>query len=923
MADLLERESAIRAVEASVRRACDGAGSALFIVGEAGLGKTSLLAHASRLARGAGMDVGSGRGEQMEGALPFGLMAQVLDSLDPAALDETLTGAPATEQAAPYYRTLRWAKARRGRPLLIVVDDLQWSDPDSLGLLAFLVRRLNGRDVAVIGALRPWPAEADECVRGLVEGGDAAVERLVALSAPAAAAFLTARVGTPVDADTELATWELCRGNPFLVEQVAGAIARGEPMSRTMPAGRHPEHLLLARFAGLDRAGLACAQAACVLGTSFSPATAGEVARLDEGSVAIALDGLWRSGLIDEDGAGTMRFSHPLLAQALYADLGPASRRSLHGRCFEALVARGQDAEACDHAALADLALDTQTLSVLTGAGRAALRTGAVASAIRILDTAARLGGDRSGCELMLARTQALAAAGRMGEAAQCCRDLLAHPALGWSDRVETLRLLGRALYLTGAPDFGDAALSDAVDEALRNDPERAVQPLLDQSLAAWMGGGPRLALPLAVRARALAAGAGRAMREQADAVWGHLALESGDVAGLAATRPVAQRMGDHGPEADLDPAELTWPWATPYHHALNSNFAERHDDAVQTLELIRATVERAGAATALATLAIFMTDVRIRQGRLTEALRESDRAKELSDLTPGVVPYAEVAGAEALLWLGRGAESESACARAEASAGGQWFIQMWVAHVRGLRLLWEGDLRSSRMFCAVEELVHRTGIGEPCHLQWAGHAVAAHLAAGEIDAATRVVEWLEACAPPLPCTWPRSAACLGRARLAWHAGDDTGAEDLFQEALSFDPAASMPLPRAEALLAYGGFLRRRGGPVAARPLLAEAIRLAEASGATTLLALGRAELAAAGGRRRRPAPDGHLLTPAETSVAALAAGGSSNAEIARTLFLSVNTVETHLKRVYAKAGIKSRQQLSALEQLRDAADPA
>jgi DNA-binding CsgD family transcriptional regulator len=120
-----------------------------------------------------------------------------------------------------------------------------------------------------------------------------------------------------------------------------------------------------------------------------------------------------------------------------------------------------------------------------------------------------------------------------------------------------------------------------------------------------------------------------------------------------------------------------------------------------------------------------------------------------------------------------------------------------------------------------------------------------------------------------------------------------------------------LPVEYAETLLGYGGFLRRHGQPAAARRVLARAIDVAGAAQARWLAGLAHAELRVAGGRRRRPTA--RELTPQEARVAALAATGAGNAQIARQLSVSVSTVETHLERIYAKLGIHSRHELIAL----------
>jgi DNA-binding CsgD family transcriptional regulator len=919
-AGLREREQALGAVGRCLDRARAGAGGVLFIVAEPGLGKTSVLDRGRELAT-SDMEVGVGRGEEMESALPFGLTAQVMHALDGAPVDATGADAePAVEPSTPYHRVLRWLEQREGRPLLLALDDLHWADPDSLNLTAFLARRIGHLPVALIATLRPWPAEALEACRGLAGTGRATLERLAPLSRGSSDAMLVERVGNGVSEGDERRTWELCRGNPLLIEQVARAIEGGERLPQhgdSSPAFR--EQLMLARFAGLDEPSMRCARAASVLGTGFPPELAAEAAGLDGGEVDGALDALFRSGLVVE-GDGEMRFAHPLFGVALYEDIAPPVRRRLHARLFELLVARGLESEASEHAVRADLVGDERAVEVCERAGRGALAAGAVATAARHLGEAVRLAGERASPRLLVGSGEALTASGRVEEAATVCERLLREAELDWSDRVDALRMLGRARYLSGAPDHGAAALAEAAEIAAAHEPARAVQPLLDQSLSGWLTGGPAQALPLAARARDVAREAGDdRLREQAGAVWGHIAFESGDPEGLATTSRLARYL-ERGPGAPrADPAELSWPWATLYQFAQNAAEAEQYDQAIGAYRLARTTAERAGAANALATVAIFVSDLEIRRGHLRAALDEAIRAEEFSELTPGVLPYAALARAESLLWLGRLEESEEHCRRAAEGAPGQWFAAVWLAHIRGLRLLWEGDRGASDALRDAEELTRAVEVREPCLVHWGAHAVAAHIVADRLDDAVRVVEWLEECAEPLPCRWPRFAATLGRAMLAEHAGEQEAAEAGFRDSLSLIEEVELPLQRVEALLAYGGFLRRRGRDVDARPRIAEAVRIAEEHEAGWLSERAREELALAGGRRRRGAEERDHLTPAELRVARLAAEGHTNPEIARRLHLSTNTVATHLKHVYSKLEIGSRRELMTLDRDLDA----
>jgi DNA-binding CsgD family transcriptional regulator len=911
---LWEREPVLAAFSQTLEDAREGRGNATFVVGEAGLGKTAVLEHALNDAAASGMAVGFGRGEVMEQAVAFGLAAQVATGLGGADLMDRLglgDGAIA-EPSVPYHRMLRWLEARDGMPLLLAFDDFHWADADSMSFVAFLARRLNDLPVALIATLRPWPHPALRLAREEADAGVAGLKHLAPLSRAAADELIADRAGADVPAATADRAFALCRGNPLLTEQLALILSGGGGVPESKGEGPQlAEGLLLQRFAGLEPAGLAYARAGSVLGATFRPELASEIAGLPEEAIDGAVEALFQSGLLADADPPQARFVHPLFAQALYDDMAAPVRRRLHARAMRTLIAQGQDAAASEHAVRAELQGDRAAIGALARAGEAALASGAVATAAKNLEAAVAFSGDRVPADLLLSLCLALTACGRAVDAAEVCERLLAYPGLGWRDRVEALRMHGRALYLSGSPDHGERVLEKAAALAVGEDPGLAAQSLVDLSLSVWAADGPGRALPIAARARALARGAEPERRRLADATWGHIALETGDPEGLAATDPVGVELAGEDGARLLEPAELTWPWAVPYQYAMNCNYADRHEEAERVFRRARRVVEDAGAANALAVLAIYIANSAIRSGRLEAALEEAVRAQEFAELTPGALPYALIEHAEVLAWMGRLDESETFCGQAEELGAGQWFVSLWLAHVRGLRLLWAGDRSASDQLLRAEAITREAGIREPCHLHWWGHAVTAHLAVGREDDAVRVLEWLEECARPLCCRWPRITAAVGRAELEARAGNDEAADTRFGEALELHGLVDFPLDRAEALLAYGGFLRRRGRPVDARPPLADALRIAERTGAGWLRDTAGQELRLAGGRRRRQDDDRDELTAAERRVANLAAGGHTNAEIARHLHLSVNTVATHLKHVFVKLGITSRRQLT------------
>jgi predicted ATPase len=189
-----------------------------------------------------------------------------------------------------------------------------------------LCRRLGSLQVAVIGALRSWPAEADGQAARLAGDGYATVERLAPLGAASANALLATRLGTDLPAAEAARAWEVSAGNPLLLEQLALMVSRGEqiPEGSWQGARGRPVDLLLARFVGLPDAGMRCAQAAAVLGARFRAEFALHLAHLDDADGDLALAALDRSGLVLEAGGGSLVFVHPLFRQALYDDLGAA-----------------------------------------------------------------------------------------------------------------------------------------------------------------------------------------------------------------------------------------------------------------------------------------------------------------------------------------------------------------------------------------------------------------------------------------------------------------------------------------------------------------------------------------------------------------------------------------------------------------------
>lgn len=918
---LLEREDVLAAADDALARLREGHGGALLVVGDPGTGKTSVLDAVHDRARG--VATGRARGEAMESLVPLGLLEQVLRAV-PGAQDEAAAHADVvSDPSAAALRALDLLARRAGDPLLLVIDDLHWADPDSLRVLAFLMRRLAALRVLVVAALRPWPADAAAVADDLAAGGWADVRSVAALGRRSARSVLTTAIGRAPDGEVEQRAWERCAGNPLLTRYVGAAIRRGEdPLTDAVDTVRPTVGLLLARFAGLDDDALRFARCASLSGTSFRPAIVAEVAGLTEPETERALEALHGAGLVADDGHESLRFVHPLIGEALYADQLDAVRRRRHARTSAALRRRGRTAEAAEQALRADDAADREAARLLEAVGRAAWRRGAIDGAVRHLEAAVRFDGDHAAPPLRLLLARVLSASGRAADGAAACVEVLRREDLAWTARLEALTLLGRCRFLLGDPDRGADELEQAVALAERHDRSRAVMPLLEHSVGLWMSGGPRAAAPAAARAVELARDADPGLQETARARHGSLMTEAGDPSGIAATTGVGRWLRSPVRRDEFPVAELVSPLAALYPFAHCAQYDDRFDECLAALDLAARRIDASGSAHAAAIVQLFRGNHLARRGRLVEALRAADEADRFAEFTALTVPIAAALRARVLILRGEDDAGRAEAERALAAAPDAWLIRAWAHVALGLAALQRGEPEASAAFATVERTMDAAGALEPNMLQWHGHAVAAHLLAGRVDDATRVHDRIAAIAEHHPSRWPRFAAALTAARLAQHRGAPDEALRGFNDALETLGDLGLPLQRAEALLAGGALLRRHAGPVAARPWLAEAVRLAETHQAEPLAHAARDELHLAGGRRRREVdPDRDRLTPAELRVAQAAASGASNAEIAASLHVSTNTVATHLRRVYAKLGVTGRGRLAQVD-LQAAASP-
>jgi DNA-binding NarL/FixJ family response regulator len=917
MADIIwERDAALASAERSFDRARRGEGNALFVVGEPGVGKTTVLQRARALA-GPGLQVGVGRGDASEATLPFGILDQAVRALGgSAALDQDsppLSGLDA--RAATFYAILRFIES--GGPRILLLDDLHWADEDSLALVSFLCRRIRTLPVGIIGSLRPWPSAALETADRLAQAGDATLERLEPLSESAVVALLRDRLGRSVSPSSARRVDRFCAGNPLLLEQLAIKIRAGRVVARAGIPSRRPvtdgEGLLMRRFAGTGAAALAYAQAASLFGSRFRPALVRELAGLSEPEGGGALDVLTRARLVRMVARDLAEFIHPLFSQVLYEDLPSAKRTRWHGSAFRILIRLGaDDAEASEHALRGGLLGDSEAIATLRRAGISALGAGAVTQARLRLQAAVDLAGQHASIDLLLELGDSLVAAGSGNAARDLYRRVLNTPAAPASARITALRRMGMVLYSQADVKGAEAALEEAVEASSGEDVALTVEALLDLALIEYIVGGPANTTVTLARIRTLLDGVTPALRIRAQTLGALCALMQGDPNGI----PVIEQ-AERGLEADPRAVhnDLTHGggWGTIGSYLNVMKWTEQFGEATRVFSLAWSAVHARAVPVAVASLAVSQADTFIRMGHLAEALRLAEHACSLAELAGPVAPFAMMARAWTLLELGREAESETWIAKCEAlplqSLGPPTVL--YVSYVRGRLDLHAGRVADAcRVFERMEAVAEQSGIIEPCMVLWHHEAFTAYLASDRLHDARRVAARLASLAASLPCRYPRVVQALCQAALAEKSRDAVQAQKFLVDAVALSSGGQMPLVQARALLAYGAFLRRRGEVREARPMLASALELAERSAAMGLRARAAEELGAARGRRHRRVAHPDHLTAQEARVATRAAEGLTNRQIARELWLTEDTIESHLQRVYGKLGIGSRKEL-------------
>lgn len=916
---LLERERELSLLTELARGVRHGRGAVVSIDGSAGLGKTRLLAALEDRSERAGVRVLKGSGRELEQDLPYGLVRQlfapVVSETDATVRNASFTGpasrveallvgdTPQADAFALQYG-LYWLLANSSvdRPRVVIVDDAQWADRVSLRFLAYAAERIDDLPVLLVVAARPQSRAVPEL--DAIAKRSSTVQLVLAPLSATASTTIVRTTCPAATAEFAEACFTSTGGNPLLLRQLVEEAARnggadGAPPDYGELSLEHVGETVLRRLRALDPEVHALAQAAAVVGEAGPLRHAAAVAGLDMDTAALYADALAEAGILLP--GLEIRFVHPLVADGIRSAIPPGRLSVAHRQVARLLAAEGNEESASTHLLHVAPAAETWTVDLLRRQARKAAAAGAADVAATLIrralveppaaDARGAVLADLGEAELQVGDANAL----------PHLRDARRLAASG-EDIERASRLLSTAYVVHGPIAEAADVLEDAVRNLSHDPSDRGA--LLHAELLALAQVEHTAAARTRTELGAAAAGAvGRTPTERilmaADA-YSHALLWTAPASATAASLEVAV---DQGVLGDVEPD-------SPIVGITMSSliFSGSWGVAARVIDEAASAAQERGNTRALAqALALGSRLARLR-GDLVRAENDGRLAVELSARSfPMLLPMSLAVLVMALTT--RGDLVAASEVLTEHSAWGEMPPTTPGAMLLLARAGLHVELRQPAE--AAADLDRMRGFLQnrgdyPC--SWVPEIVRVLTATGrEADAVikaedhvARAEQW------GLPTDHVEAMRCLAQVR----GGNDL---DLLEEACRHLHVVASPLVRAKVLRDLGAALRRANRRSEARQPLLEALDLASRMQSPSLVEDVRTELAAAGVRPRREAQTGvDALTASEQRIAALAADGLSNPEIAQSLFITRKTVEKHLASAYRKLGINARSELSS-----------
>jgi DNA-binding CsgD family transcriptional regulator len=924
---LLERQAELEAITRAITGARAAEGSIVMIDAGPGLGKTRLVAEATEASRVLRMQVLTAVGRELERDFEFGVALQLFEGRlarasestrerwlsGPAGLARPLFEGARESGDVPfgYLHGLYWLVANLAdeAPLLLAIDDAQWSDEASLRFLLYLAHRVGRLRLTVVLAVGSGdPPQRHPLLDELAAHSSTTILHPRTLTAEAAGRQLRAAGLPGAEPTFAQACHDATAGNPLLLEQLAAdLVARGvRPDDENAPAVLEFSHgsiatnvLVRLRRLGVDA--LELARALAILGDGAELRHATALSGLAPVRAVGAADALMAAGVIER--GDPTRFVHPMVRAALNRDRTEPERAEAHRRVVRLLLDEDAPADRVAEQLLhARRDADPQAVEVLREAARGAMAAGSPGRAVRLLRRALEEPPTREQrAEVLLALGLAEGTAGEpeaverltsvltvMGDPAQRAaaaldagRILVTHGR--WREAAKTLEhgleeLNGEEGSLGARLESAHAVVSGLV---LGTPAARIVVDLDNPKLAETEEGPARLAY----------AAAESALRGEPAAV----------------VRELAVRALAGGALLDVETSD-----GLTYYLAV---WALTVAEDIQTAELaLTAAIEdarRRGSVLGFATACHFRAIAVLRRGRVDDAAADAGNALAARRHGWGLSPAAATATlVECLIERGEteAARKELDTEVEEAGAADPGTYQFLAARGR-LGLVLARPRQALHDLLEAGRLQAGRGWSNPSMYPWRSLAAAAAVQLRDRERAQALIEEELKLATSFGAPGAVGQALAGVAALA----DGAAAVEAREEAVRVLEGSQTALRRARASVELGAALRRAGKRGDAREPLRQGLDLAHRCGARALVARAREELVAAGGRPRRQASTGvDALTPRERQVAGLAAQGMSNREIAEALFVTLKTVEWHLRHAYEKVGVQSRRELGA-----------
>ena len=929
----------------------------IHVVGEPGIGKTHLLAVLHSMAEDRHCLVVSGQAAELERDMPFGVFATALDdylaSLDPsrlAVLDAPWVGAlskvfPALAPLAAaqreilsveryrIYRAVRALLEELGtrRPIVVILDDLQWADSSSAELLTYLTAHPPRAPVMLALSFRGTQIapRLDRALCTAVREGRAQRLHLGPLTVDEADELIGG-IGPTAAVRGEL--FRDSGGNPFYLQQLmrGTTLAPGEvgQSAEDLPVREVPRPVreaLAAELASLSPAAQQFLRSAAVSGDPFEDDLAGEVAGLTEANGLVVLDELLDRELVRPTTVPRrFRFRHPIVRRAVYQSTGAGWRVGAHARAADALKARGTPAPGlAHHVARSARTGDEAAIALLAEAGDA-VASQAPAVAARWYKAALRLlppqdHHEPRRMELLQLMASALSAAGQLEDSHATLMELLnlAHSA----DSVFRIRLTAACAaveQLVGRRTAAEARLRQAIEDLADHQSVEAVT------------------LKLELSAAALYASDFTQVR-----VWAEQALETSRQLNVVPFRVAAAALLAHAEYSEgcteravplleeaaaffahLDDRQLAERLAGAYWLAWIESFMERFDASIEHFQRGISVSRQSGQGQFLVSLMNGQIWAMVCRGRLTEAMAAAAESIEASRLTTQVQPLSIALGLQCLaatysgdlttaLRVGEeGLELTRGLDPSVFTAGAGLFLAM--------PLLESGEAKRARA-----ELLSTTGGPDLPLLGRAGRCLAyeiltrADLALGRWETAERWASQAECVCQDGSLAVETAVAQRTRALVLLAIGRADDAAHLALQAADAAAACS-PTEAGRCRITAGRALALAGERARAIVELECAIAELTACGAHGYREQAEAELRRLGRRvvrRPQPGPDQGLssLSERERHIAELVSTGRTNREIAGACHLSEKTIERHLSHIFAKLDVSARAAVAAL----------